>query len=125
MTPEEMQRCVDDIVALGNRVRAHNELDERAQVRPPADPTALAAFADEIEAGKVARGERYVFARSDWDSLAIALLRNERGADGEPAVVMLDARGVVERHASLPDYLRSRRAWFAAQADAIGPRDAL
>jgi hypothetical protein len=161
MSPDELARCVADIIELGNRVRARNELDERAQAKPPADPAQLAAFTAEVgdlppslrqllalhdgiacfdyvdvelfpiaylrehqaaleaewvDAGKFARGELYVFARSDWDSLAVAFLRKERDAAGEPPVVMFDARGVIERYASLADYLRARRAWFAEHA---------
>ena len=174
MSPMEMKRCIDDVITLGNEVRAVNELDQRASANPAASADALDRFAQRfagqfppsllqllsiyngvkcfdyvdvdlfsweyltqnsvaleeewVDAGKFQPNEIFVFGRSDFDSLAVAFLKQQRKADGEMPVVIVDARGVQADYSSLEDYLRSRREWFEEQvqlekADRAGLRD--
>jgi hypothetical protein len=172
MTIDEMKRCIDEVIRLGNSVRKVNELDQRAEAHPAPSRAKLAQFAAQIgdavppsllrllalhdgitcfdyvdvdifsieylaqheqeledewvDAGKFARDEIYVFGRSDFDSLALAFLRQQRRADGEMPVVMIDARGVLAEYFSLTHYLQSRREWFQEQVDLErGDRDGL
>jgi hypothetical protein len=45
MNRTEMKHCIDQVIALGNEVRAANELDQRAAAKPAASPDILARFA--------------------------------------------------------------------------------
>jgi hypothetical protein len=163
MNRREMKHCIDQVIALGNEVRAANELDQRATPKPAASPDILAQFAttfadrispsftellsiyngvtcfdyvdvdlfgieyltrhsveleeEWVDAGKFQPDEIFVFGRSDFDSLAVAFLLQQRSDDGEMPVVMVDARGVLFEYPSLENYLQSRREWFEEQME--------
>jgi hypothetical protein len=65
-----------------------------------------------VDAGKFTPGEVFVFARSDWDSVAAAFLPNQRHADGELRVVFFDARGIVGEYDNLEQYLLGCKTSF-------------
>jgi hypothetical protein len=48
MTNDEMKRCIEDVIRLGNVVRELNELDQRAEARPAPEPGRVARFGSQV-----------------------------------------------------------------------------
>ena len=70
---------------------------------------------DWVEAGALPADGAFVFAQSDSDTHIVAFLTRKVGADGEMAIVHLDAEGPLGEHKNLEEYLLAHRDWFAGE----------
>jgi hypothetical protein len=68
-----------------------------------------------VEAGAFPALEAFVFAQSNSDAHVVVFLTRQVEADGEMAIVHLDAEGPLGEHKNLEEYLLARRDWFAGE----------
>lgn len=66
-----------------------------------------------VDIDAFARGELFIFAQSKSDAHVVAFLTHNVGAEGELAVIHLDAKGPLGEYENLEAYIQSRRDWFA------------
>lgn len=68
---------------------------------------------DWVEAEYFDEGEAFIFAQSDDDAHVVAFHTKKKGKDGEMRVFDFAASLEPKEYASLEDYLKRRRDWFA------------